>query len=212
MTDKSKSTKINKRRCRKKQKINKASLEFVESPYDGEKHLEDLVFPGSPIELPTVKIDCHSSSHWVSPQVTTVVNGKYSLRSSMRSQRTQKKSRATLKRTNNLHSDISEDECANNIYQFSDDYNLEQITKDKQNKFRFESCLQDVAPVFVSPQRTSMYDSEPVLPLSISTPEMLQTIDLESESYPPEQQFHYLFQGKTPVLKHFTILAEDTPL
>lgn len=174
--------KVSKPRKRRKKRIPKHPLEFVENPYDGELHSENQINTGEPVEVPTLKIDFRTSSQWVSPQLNDENIPKRCLRSSMRTRRNKRKSGRVIKKTlNTPPTTLLEESCI------------------KLHKQSTNSTLNYTEPGL--PSNVSTPDELENFNFNRATPTMSR-----------RKPLHYLFNGQTPVLKDFVILVENTPL
>ena len=193
MTDefskKSKVTKATKSHKRKKRRIKKDPLEFVESPVDGDIHCETTINPGSPREVPSVKIGYETSSSWVSPEAYNCVS-KYPLRSAMHSKNTSKRPRLIRR----IHKENSEP-ISQSISNSRQNANL-----NSNNCSSFSIISENHIPI----------------PNCIATPDsklcLNNSVDLHTPKSFSKETVHFIFNGKTPILREFSILVKNTPL
>lgn len=191
------------KRKRRKHK-DRPCLEFVESPIEKFGNSVDYV-TGEPIEFPTIKIDCQSSTQWVSPQIR-------------KSERLKVKRGSKNKATTRV--DATSDFSTILEYEEEREKSKRRTTRSYSRKLDESSKLRD-STTPKGPGTTSQFDistpgskdNSPIAPSCLSTPEIIcePRHRLSRPSSTPTNSMHYLFQAKTPVLRDVVVLVENTP-
>jgi len=179
-------TRVKSGKIRKRKKKTKdliTPLSFIEEPYNGTRpYLDESVY-GEPIEFPTTKLLPGQLSNWVSPQITNTCKKKTRSCMSLRERKTKEVKLLKLQ-NDNLSTSIA----------ISEDITPKKVCRNTDEPF--------VGMNMSTPDVCNNFGS------NVSTPRMDSNLSVNTEQTP----IHYLFQGRTPLLRNFVILVEDTPM